>query len=208
MRTYTAEQIACGITFAWAYHRKLRRFLRRSYPAGAFGRSGPSPSDRNFVHYVLSAELADELGVPYEDYVEAHFWIEQRLRGRHPQVRFLHRRSGFGAAERVAAWRHAQARAPEGAVLAAGSAEPIGRPERFAVQERYLQQLCTRWGATAQEVLAALGGPDAGVFDSAWLRTQPAWKALEAAGHFARNPGPDIAALRACQARGREGALR
>ncbi len=208
MRTYTAEQIARGITFAWAYHRKLRRFLRKSYPAGAFGRGGPSPDDPNFVHHVLSAELADELGVPYDDYVEAHFWVEQRLRGRHPQVRFLHRRAGFGAAERVAAWRQAQAKAPEGAVLAAGAIEPIRRPERFAVQERYLRDLCARWAATPEEILAALGGPDAGVFDPAWLRTQPAWTALRASGHFARNPGPDIAALRACQARAREGGLR
>ncbi len=207
MRTYTAEQIARGITFAWAYHRKLRRFLRRSYPVGAFGRRGPSPDDTNFVHHVLSAELADELGVPYDDYVEAHFWVEQRLRGRHPQIRFLHRRSGFGAAERVAAWRQTQAQAPEGAVLASGAAEPIRRPEHFAVQERYLQQLCTRWGATAHEVLAALGGPDAGVFDPTWLRTQPAWRVLEVAGHFARNPGPDIAALQACRERARAGGL-
>ncbi len=206
MRTYTADQLARGITFAWAYHRKLQRFLHRGYRAGAFGRSGPRPDHRSFVHYVLAAELADELGVPFEEYVEAHFWAEQRSRGCHPQARFLHRRTGFGAAERIAAWRKHQADHAEGAAVASGCDDPAPPRERAAAQERYLAQLCARWQASPDEVLAALGGPDAGVFDRAWLKRHPIWRALETRGHFARHPGPDMAALRRCRERAAPGA--
>lgn len=197
MRTYTPQQIASGVTFAWAYHRKLRAYLRGSLFAGAFGRRGPGPSDSNFVHCVLAAELADELGVPYDPYIEAHFWFEQRSRGRHPQVRYLHQRRPGGSADRVRAWQRVQAERPTGRVIAEGRTEHASQRERFAVQERYLRQLCARWQASTDDILRALGGPEAGIFDPAWLSTQPSWQRLTAEGHFARQPGPDLAFLQA-----------
>jgi hypothetical protein len=193
MRSYTPAEIASGVTFAWAYHRKLRAYFHKPSFAGAFGRRGPEPSDPNFVHYVLAAQLADALGVPHDDYIEALFCYEHRTRGRHPQARFLH---PSAAADRIQAWRLAREARPTGRVLAEGRRERGSQQERFALQERYLQQLCARWSAEPEDILRAFGGSEAGVFDPAWLRTQPTWRRLEAEGHFARHPGPDIAYLR------------
>ncbi len=209
MRTYSADQIARGVTFAWAYHRKLRAYLRRPHPFGAFGRSGPQPTDPNFVHHVLAAELADELGVPYDAYIEAHFWFEHTRRGRHPQVRHLHQRRGITAAERVSAWQRRQAERKEGRVLAEGSVATASRRQRCEHQERTLRELCDRWSATPEEILRAFGGPDAGVFDAGWLRDQALWREIEATGHFERQPGIDLAELERLRAqRGRQGAAR
>ncbi len=201
MRTYTPEQIAAGVAFAWAYHRKLRAYLRAGHFPSAFGRRGPAPSDPNFVHCVLAAELADELAAPYDAYIEAHFWFEHRSRGRHPQVRYLHQRRPGGSADRVRDWQRTQAERPTGRVIAEGRAEHATERERFAVQERYLRQLCARWRAGPDEVLRALGGAEAGVFDPSWLSTQPIWRRLSAQGHYARTPGPDLGYLRACRER-------
>jgi hypothetical protein len=194
MRTYTSDEIAAGVRFAWAYHQKLRAYLRQPFHFGAFGRQGPAPDDPSFVHYVLAADLADRLGAPYEDYIEAHFWAEHRWRGRHPQARFLHQEKGWTSAERVGDWQRAQR---QGALttIAAGKREPARRAGRTGTQDLYLAQLCARWGLPPEDVFRALGGPDAGVFDRRWLRTQPIWQRLDREGHFAEHPGPDIAYL-------------
>ncbi len=195
MRTYTADQIASGVRLAWAYHRKLRAYLRRSFHFGAFGRGGPQPDDPSFVHYVLAAGLADRLGVPYDDYVEAHFWAEHRWRGRHPQARFLHQERGWTSAERVRDWQCARNQgAPR--TIAPGRREPARPAERSGTQDLYLAQLCARWEVAPEDILRALGGPEAGVFDPRWLRAQPIWQRLERVGHFTDHPGPDIAYLK------------
>ncbi len=200
MRGYSAEEIEAGVRFAWAYDRKLRAYLGDRF-RGAHGRRGPRPGNANFVHHVLAAQLARELGAPFDDYVEAHFWWEKRHHGRHPQARHLHHRTGPGnAAEVLAAWRHANQLAPEGCAVADGRTLRTSRSERFATQEAYLAQLCARWGVPRADILRAFGGPDAGVFDADWLRRQPEWCALEAAGHFTRHPGPDLDHLRRRQA--------
>ena len=205
MRTYTAEQIAQGVTFAWAYQRKLRQYLGRPY-LQSFGARGPSPSHSGFGHCVRAAELAECLNISFEDYIEAHFWDAQRSRGRHPQPRFLHKYTGPGptSAEKVASWLRARAQGAQAHVLAEGRRERGTKKERLATQERYLRQLGQQWSASPEDILRALGGPEAGVFDPAWLATQPTWLALLASGHFADNPGPDLAYLRRCRARASE----
>ncbi len=200
MRGYSAEEIEAGVRFAWTYDRKLRAFLGDRF-RGAHGRRGPRPGDANFVHHVLAAQLARELGATFDDHVEAHFWWEKRHHGRHPQPRHLHQRTGPGnAAEVLAGWRLANRVAPEGSVVADGRPVRTYRSQRFGAQGAYLAQLCARWGVGPTDILCALGGPEAGVFDADWLRRQTAWRTLDAAGHFARHPGPDLDHLRRRQA--------
>lgn len=191
MRAYSASELTSGIRFAWVYHRKLRAYLGTPH-GGAFGRAGPQPNDPNFVHYVLAARLADRLDVPYEDYIEAHFWAEQQWHARHAQPWFLHQETGWTAAQRIEAWRRAKTAGETGPVLAPGKVARRTKAERRGTQDKYLAQLCAKWQVPPQDVLRALGGPDAGVFDPAWLREQPIWQALDRAGTFAEHPGPDI----------------
>ncbi len=191
MRAYTAKEITDGIRFAWAYHRKLRAYLGTPH-GGAFGRAGPQPNDPNFVHYVLAAKLAEKLGVPEAEYIEAHFWAEHQWHARHAQPWFLHQDTGWSAAQRIEAWRRAKAGGETGVVLAPGRKVRASKAERRGSQDLYLAQLCARWEVPPQDILRALGGPDAGVFDPAWLREQAIWQALDAVGYFAEHPGPDI----------------
>ena len=50
------------------------------------------------------------------------------------------------------------------------------RPVWYSSNYFYLAQLCAKWEVAPQDVLRALGGPDAGVFEPAWLRRQPIWQ--------------------------------
>ncbi len=59
MATYTPDEIARGVRFAWAYHRKLRAYLRQ--PGGTPAWRGPAPDSPAFIHHVLAAKLADYL---------------------------------------------------------------------------------------------------------------------------------------------------
>lgn len=196
MATYTPDEVTRGVIFAWAYQRKLRAYLRRP-DALAFGRGGPGPDDPAFIHCVLAARLADRLGVSYADYVEAHFHAEHRWRGRHPEVRFLHRQHGWTSAERVATWQRARGqRGGLARAIAPGTAASLSAAETATTQERYLRQLCARWRAGKADIFYALGAPGAGVFDPGWLRSQPLWRALDARGHFRGRHGADIAYLR------------
>lgn len=195
-RSFTAAELERGVGFAWAWARKLRAYGRLPPWQRPFSRSGPHPGHPNFPHFVLAALLADRLGVPDEEYLEAHFWNAHRRCGRPPEVRFLHNERGFTAAQQVDAWRAAQATSRTGAVLAEGSLAPLTKARRAGRQEQYLRELCAKWGVAAEDIIRAYGGPDAGVFDEAWLRDRDDWRRIAAAGWFTEHAGPDIDYLR------------
>jgi len=195
-RSFTDAELERGVAFAWGWARKLRAYSRLPPWHRPFSRSGPNPGHPNFQHFVLAALLADRLGVPDEEYLEAHFWNAHRLYGRAPEVRFLHNERGFTAAQQVEAWRAAQAASRTGAVLAEGTVSPLSQTRRAARQEHYLRELCVKCRVAAEDIIRAYGGQGACVFDEAWLRAREDWRRFEAAGWYAEHAGPDVDYLR------------
>lgn len=134
--------------------------------------------NRTITFLFKAATLADTAGATYRSWVEAQFYWFHKWFHRAPKVQELSGKSGRFPAERryrdyVKLAERGKAEPPTSVVL---PKEWASRDNIDKINEERLQQLCSAWGRTEEEIMEQFAL--SGIFDKTWLRRHPIFKRL------------------------------
>lgn len=168
------ERQVKAVEMGYAYEAALANYRHR--PAMQYFKLGEDGfRNRTITFLFKAAVLADAAEASYKEWVEAQFYWFHKWFKRPPKVQELSGQSGkFPAPKRYKDYLKLQRRGKVTSDVLPRI--PVEREELDKINQERLQQLCTAWGRSEEEIMSQFAL--SGIFDMAWLKRNPIFKRL------------------------------